>query len=54
MNIPATGANKSKENFFREVSVAFQFLEIFYKLNKEQQEELMEMMTRYEAQNEKG
>ncbi len=54
MNIPATGPNKSKENFFREVSTAFTFLEIFYRLSKEQQENLMEMMTRYEAQNEKG
>lgn len=49
MNIPATGANPAKEKFFKEVADAFKFLAIFYSLNKEQQAELMQTITAFQA-----
>ena len=50
MNIPQTGISKQKANFFREVSLAFQFLEIYYSLPEEKQLELMQHITKLQAE----
>ena len=54
MNIPQTGPNPQKSKFFGEVGTAFEFLEIFYLLSKVQQNELMCLLTKLRAENEKG
>lgn len=48
MNIPQTGPNQSKSNFFKEISAAFEFLEVYYRLTAEQQNELQIIMIRME------
>lgn len=49
MNIPASGVNKQKATFFREVAQAFEFLAIFHSLSAEDQLELMQLMTKLSA-----
>jgi hypothetical protein len=45
MNIPATGVNKQKAAFFKEVAQAFELLAIFYGLSSEDQLELLRFVT---------
>ena len=51
MNIKPTGVNNSKVNFFKEVAVAFDFLALFYSLNEEKQNELMGIITKFQAES---
>lgn len=49
MNIPATGPNEAKAKFFREIAQAFQFLSVFHSLPKENQEDLLQHITKLQA-----
>lgn len=50
MNLPQSGISKQKANFFREVSLAFEFLEIYYSLPEDKQAELMEYILKLQAE----
>ncbi len=52
MNLPPSGPNPQKSKFFREVLVAFEFLEVFYILTEVQQSELMSLLTKWSGENE--
>lgn len=49
MNIQASGANQQKSKFFKEIATAFEFLAIFYQLDEEQQQELLQHITYLQA-----
>jgi hypothetical protein len=51
MNIPADGVNAQKARFFRDIAVAFDFLSLYNRLDKEQQTELMQYLTTLEARS---
>lgn len=49
MNIPQTGVNPQKVKFFREIASAFEFLAIYHTLSVDQQLDLMQLLTKYQA-----
>lgn len=51
MNIQSDGKNPQKAKFFKEIAVAFEFLSLYNRLDKEQQNELMHYLTILEARN---
>lgn len=51
MNIPQSGPSEQKVKFYREVANAFEFLAIYYTLNKEQQLELLQYLTKLTGGN---
>jgi hypothetical protein len=55
MNIPNNGINATKSKFFREISMAFEFLAVYHTLSAERQETLLQVIMKLEAeQKEKG
>jgi hypothetical protein len=51
VNIPQSGPSEQKVKFYREVANAFEFLAIYYTLNKEQQLELLQYLTKLTGGN---
>lgn len=50
MNLPI-GTNLKKAEFFSETAMAFKLLEMYYRLTPELQQELLEAITKMEAQS---
>jgi hypothetical protein len=49
MNIPVTGINKTKANFFLEIARAFEILSIYHSIDEAKQQELLEFLTYLQA-----
>lgn len=54
IKLPTTGINPSKVKFYDEVSTAFKFLALYYSLNQEQQQELLDLALKLAATKQDG
>lgn len=50
MNLPQDGENLKKAQFFAEVAIAFEFLAFYNRLPAEKQLELMQYITKLQAE----